>query len=581
MCIINLDADTPKPSRKRQKHPESWKKNILKKLRESGDKYTNRSGKIIVPRKMKPPCANTCFYLCTKFFNENDRSNIFNDFWSLSDNDKNQFYLKFVKQIPVKRHRTSSQTKLFTYHYYFNLNEEIRRVCRTFFVNTLAIDQKRVYYSFNNLCLPCSKTPLPRKKGKHKKTFTSEEKLDEIRRHIKAFPIIDSHYCRATSGRKYLEAGLSVAKMYNYYVEETPMPLKVNMYRKIFNEEFNLSFWLPKKDLCNKCVLFKMNSNPTADEIHSNDLHKAEKNMAKAERDMDRTNMDPNHCIICFDLQNVITVPKGNSSIFFYKRKLNVYNLTAMTIIPDKEKITYCAIWTEAQTGRGGNDLANAIIKLLNKICLDNPNLKKITFWSDSCIPQNRNKIMSTALKYFLQNSNSLVELLQKFSEPGHSLLQEVDCVHSVIEKHLKNLDIHSPVHLLKLLLNLNYPKIKLDILQIQQKNCVSYTVPATKLSFIKFPFSKIKMIRYQKSEPFLLEYKDSFSNLDFKKVNIKKIANKKVLATPLNLFLCKPPVLQERPILSKEKKDDLKSLIPFLPLPDQNYFKTILNITN
>lgn len=186
---------------------------------------------------------------------------------------------------------------------------------------------------------------------------------------------------------------------------------------------------------------------------------------------------------------------------------------------------------------------------------------------------------MSTALKFFLENSNNVTELIQKFSEPGHSLLQEVDCVHSVIEKHLKNLDIHSPVHLLKLLLSLNAPKTKLKIFQISQKDCLSYSIPATKLNFSTVPYTKIKIIRYNKSEPFLIQYKDSFSNLSFKTVNIKKLASKSVLSTPLNFFLCKPPVLQERPILSQEKKQDLKSLIPFLPPTDQNYFKTILQI--
>lgn len=570
-----LGNNTPTRTRKRQKRPELWHRSTIKKLRESGKQYTDRGGNVKSPKKMKPGCKDTCFYLCSKYFSENNRLSIFNSFWSLSDEGKNQFYLKFVKRELIKRSRTSSEIKKFSFKFYFEVDGEIRRVCREFFLNTLSIDKKRVYYCFNKLRDPRG-TPTTRKKGKFVKKSTPVEKLEEIRDHIKSFPVIDSHYCRSSSDKKYLPPELNLTKMYNYYVEKTSEPLKIHMYRKIFNYEFNMAFLQPKKDLCNKCFLFKNNRTPTEKDRDNYKNHTMEKNMSKAERDLDRSNIDANQCIVCYDLQNVFSLPKGNSSIFFYKRKLNVFNLTATAIIPQKEKITYCAIWHEGHSGRSGNDIASALLKLLNNISKDNPNLKKIILWSDSCVPQNKNKINSAGIKYFLENSSSVVEIVQKYSEPGHSNIQEVDAVHSVIDRYLKKLDIHSPLHLLKLLKNVNTSKTKLKIFQMQESDFLSLSSISSKLNFIHLPFTKVKCIKYEKSNPFSIQFKNSFSEINFKTVNLKSKSN---LPTTFNILRKPPPVLSQKSIISGEKKNDLKSLIPYLPQIDQQYFTAILNL--
>ena len=73
-------------------------------------------------------------------------------------------------------------------------------------------------------------------------------------------------------------------------------------------------------------------------------------------------------CIIIFDLENVITLPKAEISSFFYKRKLSLHNLTAHTA-----KRGYCAIWTEATSGRAGNDLASVVVKVIESVIQDHP----------------------------------------------------------------------------------------------------------------------------------------------------------------------------------------------------------------
>ena len=66
--------------------------------------------------------------------------------------------------------------------------------------------------------------------------------------------------------------------------------------------------------------------------------------------------------VICFDLQNVYSLPKAEVSNFFYRRKLNVYNMTAHT---STDKQGYGALWTEGQSGRSANDIASLVVEIL------------------------------------------------------------------------------------------------------------------------------------------------------------------------------------------------------------------------
>lgn len=141
--------------------------------------------------------------------------------------------------------------------------------------------------------------------------------------------------------------------------------------------------------------------------------------------------------------------------IFFYKRKLNSYSLTVHSAV-STSITTYCGIWTEGLAERGGNHIASALIAALKKVVDDTPGLKHVILWSDSCVSQNRNSIMSFALLDFLWNTLSLESIEQKFGEPGHTSIQEIDNIHSQIEKRLKLVEVYSPISLCRVLLTVN-----------------------------------------------------------------------------------------------------------------------------
>lgn len=79
--------------------------------------------------------------------------------------------------------------------------------------------------------------------------------INRVKEHVETY---SSHYSRHDNpNRCYLSPELSVAKMYQLYKEkcfnEGHNPVSSWVYRKIFNESFNLSFGVPKSDTCKTC----------------------------------------------------------------------------------------------------------------------------------------------------------------------------------------------------------------------------------------------------------------------------------------------------------------------------------------
>jgi len=121
--------------------------------------------------------------------------------------------------------------------------------------------------------------------------------------------------------------------MYNQYVtlylSQNETPVKSHMYRSIFNNNFNLLFYSPKKDLREVCVeydyLKKSNSHDTQ-KTNFYEEHILKKDSMRLERIADK-NINPNTIVVYFDLENVINLTMTNVGCAFYKRKLNVNNM--------------------------------------------------------------------------------------------------------------------------------------------------------------------------------------------------------------------------------------------------------------
>ena len=113
----------------------------------------------------------------------------------------------------------------------------------------------------------------------------SDEQKNGVIAHIDSFSVIESHYYRAKTNKKYLEAGLSIQKMYDLYKEkcirENKPWVKSTYYRYIVNTCYNIDFHIPKTNRCEKCEEIKIkksqNISTGIEEKNLHDMYIAEK----------------------------------------------------------------------------------------------------------------------------------------------------------------------------------------------------------------------------------------------------------------------------------------------------------------
>ena len=90
---------------------------------------------------------------------------------------------------------------------------------------------------------------------------TAEEEVEFVKAHLSKFLRHISHYCRHTSTKEYLRGVACIADMYRLYKDDClankVKPVNDNIYRRIFNSQFNLSFHMPKSVTCKKCDIFQ------------------------------------------------------------------------------------------------------------------------------------------------------------------------------------------------------------------------------------------------------------------------------------------------------------------------------------
>ena len=315
-------------ARKNKGNPKNWKQSIRKQKRNSGESYTSSDGKERPARHIKPSCPDKCKLKCSLNIPVDQREKIFELFYKTASYERQRdFILQNVKAAPSGK---KAQGKRVNRVYYLPVEDKKMQVCQLFFLNTISIGQKMVTYTLRKKkdVVFCK----PDKRGKHKSVRKAKEvDLDAVRAHIKKFPVMPSHYCRATTKRKYLSPNLSVAKMYDLYVEECLKPLSLKQYRHVFNTEFNLGLHVPKKDACKNCSCYTNASSELKKKLETeHQKHLKNKETARNEKDQDKSKaaIDPSFRSFTFDLQQVLSTPSSNTSVLFYKRKLSSYNFT-------------------------------------------------------------------------------------------------------------------------------------------------------------------------------------------------------------------------------------------------------------
>ncbi|KAK3085282.1 hypothetical protein FSP39_001017 [Pinctada imbricata] len=367
-------------TRKRKAVPAEWKKNIRKRLRLSGKEYTNTRGKLVEAKSVKDQDCSKCRYKCSTKISEEERREIFNNYWSLQDYKRQRDYIcSSILQASPKRIRPKAKNprKITRQFSFVNKGAQVR-VCKTFFLKTLDIGEKTVEYALKS---NSHKTFSSQdKRGRHvPHNLTPEPSMEHVRRHIESFPVMDPHYTRKDTRRKFLGSDLNISKMYRLYKDECVQnrrkPVGAGKYRKVFCEEYNFSFHTPKKDQCQLCALYyqKEKEGNLSDELKKRyEDHIQRKNKARDEKSSDKAYAKSNPAYHCatFDLQSVLHTPCSNVSQVYYKRKLNCYNLSVYSL---GNSDATCFMWNETEGKRGSNEIGTCLLMYIRSLPITLP----------------------------------------------------------------------------------------------------------------------------------------------------------------------------------------------------------------
>lgn len=599
----DISKKKPRSVKRKIRDVTSWESYTRSKKHQAGESYISRRGSVIPAKKVRnlKDCVNYCKFKCGVSISQNEREAQFKAFYKMSQNEKYHFLLNTTTRTETERPKDKNRNsyKQFSFKYYFRVGPNKIQVCKKWYLGTLQISQKPIYNVHKNKDV---ETNVPKADGRGKNAKSNRglplDIRNKVRDHINSFPKIESHYCRANTNRLYLDSNLNLVKMYNLYkttcIDEGVQPVKQSMYRHIFVTEYNLDFHMRKSDRCDLCEEYKTAETQnivTGEQKASYEKHVVEKKAMRDNRKEDRENSKVP--VLCFDLENVIACPRAEISSFYYKRKLNTYNLTAHF---SQSKTIYCALWTEAISGRSGNDLASALYKILTHLAIEHE-FTELILWSDSCVPQNRNSFISCAVQNFLHKHPNIKKITMKYSVPGHSCIQEVDNAHSLIEKGMAHTEFYSPLGLIRILKSINRQH-PIRVLQMGENDFYAFGTASKSLNFKLIPFFQVSVLVFTQTLH-EVSYKTSFLQKTLKTENLrltqkpkrkdsvkKGKGNGKIVRqkTPSEESipvwkLIIPPKLKCKPNLPADKVNDIKDMFRFMPLQDREFYSVVLKL--
>nr|CAH7746665.1 unnamed protein product [Callosobruchus chinensis] len=155
--------------------------------------------------------------------------------------------------------------------------------------------------------------------------------------------------------------------LYLEYCEENNVkPATESIYRLIFNTEYNFSFFVPKKDLCDICNRY---DEGTPEEKHEMEeeyrLHMKNKNTGRELKKLDKEEAKLNSelCAAVFDLEQILPVPKSNVGVTYYKLKLSTYNFTIFNLANSEG---HCSMWYESIGRRGSSEIGTCLMRFID-----------------------------------------------------------------------------------------------------------------------------------------------------------------------------------------------------------------------
>ncbi|KAG6463739.1 hypothetical protein O3G_MSEX014049 [Manduca sexta] len=591
-CSISSSSSTsPAPinskrGKKRERNEKNWKQNVRKTLKNLGKDYDSKKGDKKEAKRIKSPCSR-CKFSCTDKFTNDDRQQIFETYWALGSLQRQRDFLSTcvtIQDITCRRLKNPAKPRNKNSWFSFVKQGQTKRICKTFLLNTLGIGQRTLRTVIEAKSTNSGIPPSDQRgrHGKHQKT--SPEVVESVRQHINTVPRVESHYLRANTSREFIDGGLTLAALHRDYENKRKAADKevatLYMYSQIFNTEFNISFFIPKKDSCNFCESYKHATSDKKIELEQRYRdHLKEKALSRTEKakDIEISRTPGSNLIVAiYDLQAQLPVPIGNSSAFYYKSKLNCYNFT---VTNTKNKSTSCYFWYESLGSKGSTEIGTCVYKFLEQIAEEYPG-SDVIFYSDNCCGQQKNRYVFNMYHYAVEKLE-ITSVCHKFLISGHSQ-NEGDNAHSLIEKAIKRAKKSGGIYVPDQYINLiRGAKIKGKPFTVQEMHWNSFYDLKFLAEELNVNFSKnihgepiklteLTMIKFTKNSD-KYKYKMSFEQ-DWLEAKLKLTRGRK--KTPSNINL--RSAYNSKISISETKKNGLLQLLRSNIIP--NYYEYFFN---
>lgn len=342
----------------------------------------------------------------------------------------------------VKRRRGQEEVsrRKYSIKYFLKVDMERIRVCKRMFGGTLGLRETMLLNWIKESDSTDHGNDIGNRRSEVRRVKFAE-KNSAISQFLQSLPKMESHYCRSSTKKMYLEPlWHSNAELYKFFKQKYCVEHKVeagsiHTFMKLF-EEMNLSLYIPKKDLCDTCESY--NTKNLSQEEY--DMHQKLKEEARQEKERDKSCTDPSVKVYAMDLQSVLLCPKSTVSAMYYKTKLIVHNFTIYNL---KSKEGFCFLWNESEGGLTANEFSSIISFFVEEeVRKSGGTIREIIFFSDGCTGQNRNSTLSNAFVNLAAQHN--IAITQKYLLKGHTQM-EVDSMHATIERQIRDRKINLP----------------------------------------------------------------------------------------------------------------------------------------
>ena len=361
---------------------------------------------------------------------------IFSDFWALGNySAQNAYLFGCIKQNAIKRKTKKRDTRrTCTITYTVKCLENSFTICKKAFISIHAIGRGRTEFLIKKLKngQVGPKIDQRGKHDKHKKKYSTED-IETVKQFIEMCPKYESHYSRRNNYNKtYMSMEYNIANLYDEYArkcnQEEKSFVSADKFRRIFTEEFNISFKGPKSDTCATCDELNIKINEAKRSKQVEDLQKItldkELHLRKADAAFNclksakaEAQQNQNVHVITFDLQQALPTPKLTTGLCFYKKKLWCYNISIHCC--NEPEQGYFFMWNESVAKRGSDEITSCLFKYFKHFDISGDILYAV---SDNCCGQNKNWTMMGFWQYLIAIKR-FKKIVHIFPQVGHTML--------------------------------------------------------------------------------------------------------------------------------------------------------------